>query len=419
MTDRLRKFNIEPVAVAIVGISVFGHIYALDYTRTQLSDQGIVFFLELQPLIGASLVGAIAGAVLTRRIPFRAAFVLRGFVVAIIFRILGAAGIVPRLVLLSLLIAEVAFYETNRTAMIASIVLGVSAVLNEVIVCGPLDPVEARTQILGTALVVAGIAPGANLLAKLHERAVADERKIRDLNTALDRLTTTNLGLQAYAADARAKSAFEERGRITRELHDSIGYAMTNIAMTMNASKILVRGKDEERLLRLLENTRVVAHDCLQETRTTLYRLRSVIGPERTGLQLLAHLALVYSDATGIEVRTEFENARPTYGNEVDETIYRLVQEGLTNAFRHNREETTRTRVQLHEAAEVLEVRVWDNGRGPGEVKEGIGLRGMRERVEAIGGTLQLRNTASGFEVYATIPLATGEDSGEHSSSDC
>ena len=114
------------------------------------------------------------------------------------------------------------------------------------------------------------------------------------------------------------------------------------------------------------------------------------------------NLARSFQTATGVEVRISYGNAPFSLGREVDATIYRLIQQGLTNAFRHGA--ASEVRVNLWLADTEVRVNISDNGRGSGDVKEGIGLGGMRERLASLGGRIETRSRADGFDLSAFIP---------------
>ena len=109
-----------------------------------------------------------------------------------------------------------------------------------------------------------------------------------------------------------------------------------------------------------------------------------------------------FSDATGVEVEVDFGNLPWELDMEVEGAIYRLLQESMTNAFRHG--EATHVSVRFSVLEREIEVIVRDNGRGAEEVEEGIGIAGMRERVNRLGGRLSARNVTGGFEVLACLP---------------
>jgi signal transduction histidine kinase len=82
--------------------------------------------------------------------------------------------------------------------------------------------------------------------------------------------------------------------------------------------------------------------------------------------------------------------------------IYRLIQQGLTNAFRHGKADSVR--VNLWRADTEIRVTIADNGKGSEDVQEGIGLQGMRERLSTVGGRIETRSRPDGFELSAAIP---------------
>jgi len=406
------RLQLEPFAIVLLLLSIAGHGVAFAGLRIIIPEGAIQFGSEAEILTILTLSLAIAGALVPNRNQFRGTVYARVAILFVILRILGTEGYAVRVLLAALIAIDIGAYHRRRDAIFDISIVAAVAMVNEIWLAVQVADGVTALQVAGLALIVTVTGGGAVSLTGLRERAVRDERSIRDLNAALDRLSVTNLGLQSYAANAQAESAAAERSRITRELHDSIGYAMTNIAMTMNAAKVLSRKSRDPVLEGLLDNSRTVAQECLRETRSTLYRLRSIIEAHSTGLNALAHLAKVYQDATGVEVRVEYQNARKSYGMLVDETVYRLVQEGLTNAFRHNTAEVSRTRVILYDDGNSLIVRIWDNGGGTGPIREGIGFKGMRERLAEVGGQLSYENSVHGFEICATIPTRTGAKAG-------
>ncbi len=106
---------------------------------------------------------------------------------------------------------------------------------------------------------------------------------------------------------------------------------------------------------------------------------------------------------THIAVRAHFSNMPWSLGEEMDSTIYRIVQEGITNAIRHGN--ACDIAVNLSCDGNTIGVSVRDNGSGAEEIKEGIGLAGIRERLSRFSGELSAGNSAGGFVLYARIPM--------------
>jgi len=114
-------------------------------------------------------------------------------------------------------------------------------------------------------------------------------------------------------------------------------------------------------------------------------------------------LGRIFEQATSVNVQFNFGNAPTTISEEVDSAIFHLVQESLVNSFRHGN--GTEVQISFWCDEKILKVFVQDNGIGAVNIIEGIGLKGMRERISKLNGMLQVRNVFDGFLVYATIPL--------------
>lgn len=241
-------------------------------------------------------------------------------------------------------------------------------------------------------------------------RKVGDQAsEIADLKAQIDRLGRTvsalseaNLGFQDYASSVRKQSQDEERKRVTREIHDIVGYTLMNLQMMMEAA-IDMSSKPGDGLRGLLAKARDQAQLGLMETRRVMRSLRALVVPEETVTRRLLNLARLFENATGVRVEFNVGNCPESLGAAQHEALYRMVQEGLTNAFRHGA--ATEVIVNLWAIDDVLRVAINDNGNGAKEITPGIGLTGMVERLGPLGGTLKTDSTQFGFRVTAEIPL--------------
>jgi len=239
------------------------------------------------------------------------------------------------------------------------------------------------------------------LLVLYRERTVVDGKRLEAMSAAMANLSDANKAFQLYADGAESKSAMRERRRITRELHDSVGYALTNVIMSMNAGKVLLR-EDPARAEQVLEGARRQSEAALEETRRILRELRAIQDAPAEGLRALAHLTRIFQFSTGVKVSLNYGNVPFSFGQNIDAAIYRLVQEGLTNAFRHGK--ATQIRVNLWQAETEIRTTIWNNGQPAASLAEGIGISGMKERFHELGGSVAPRNVVDGFELSAAIP---------------
>ncbi len=242
----------------------------------------------------------------------------------------------------------------------------------------------------------------------LHYREVMTEQRdgLTRLNGAVSELSKANLGYQNYANEAANRSQREERLRITRELHDIIGYTFTNNIMMLEAAVSKIN-KDPERVEKLIELARENAKTGLEKIRHSLYLLRSSEPPRTTSIQRIHKLIQVFSVATGVEVRAEYGGAPDDIDEEREKFFFYFLQEALTNAFRHGG--ATRIRVYLSRAHGTIFASVLDNGRGAESIREGIGIAGMRERLATLNGRLRIMSSPNGFEIVGEIPEAAVE----------
>jgi len=200
------------------------------------------------------------------------------------------------------------------------------------------------------------------------------------------------------------RRAGEERLRIARDLHDSLTHNISVIKVQAGIAVHLARKHEEEPSAALLA-IQEASSAAMRELRATLEVLRKPAEVDRVGLALVNELA-ERTRATGVPVQVTVSGEPPVLPVEVDQAGYRVVQEALTNVSRHAG--TATAQVDVEYAAARLTVSVTDDGEAsPARpVTPGVGLRGMRERVIGVGGTLHAGpRDGGGFAVRARFPL--------------
>ncbi|MEU8261603.1 sensor histidine kinase [Micromonospora sp. NPDC048999] len=200
------------------------------------------------------------------------------------------------------------------------------------------------------------------------------------------------------------RRAGEERLRIARDLHDSLTHSISVIKVQAGIAVHLARKHGEEPSAALLA-IQEASGAAMRELRATLEVLRSPADGDRVGLTRLGELA-ERTRATGVPVHVAVTGQPRDLSAEVDQAGYRVVQEALTNVARHAGSATAQIHIEY--APAQLTVSVTDDGQAsPARpVTPGVGLRGMRERVTGLGGTLHAAaHDGGGFAVRATFPL--------------
>ncbi|MEU8328784.1 sensor histidine kinase [Micromonospora sp. NPDC048839] len=199
------------------------------------------------------------------------------------------------------------------------------------------------------------------------------------------------------------RRAGEERLRIARDLHDSLTHSISVIKVQAGIGVHLARKHGEEPSATLLA-IQEASGAAMRELRTTLDVLRSPADQDRLGLARVDELA-ERTRAVGVPVLVDVAGQPRELPDEVDQAGYRVIQEALTNVARHAGPATAHVHVEY--APAQLTISVADDGRAaPAHpVTPGVGLRGMRERVSGLGGTLRAAGDDNGFTVRATFPL--------------
>lgn len=227
----------------------------------------------------------------------------------------------------------------------------------------------------------------------------AAERKLGSLLHAHKRLAQQHVQFQE-----------SERKALARELHDELGQYLN--AIKTDAVSIQAKGSSDPVTLKRA-SAAIISHcDHLQDV------LRSLIGQLRpVGLDVLGLRAALEHFLERTQQRTPERRIATRLRGELDDldentslTVYRVIQESMTNVSRHSGAQHVEIEVERNteQDTDMLVVRVSDNGRGtnPSSKTAGLGLVGMRERVEMLGGELQvIASPGTGFSVLARIPV--------------
>jgi signal transduction histidine kinase len=206
--------------------------------------------------------------------------------------------------------------------------------------------------------------------------------------------------------EAALRRAGEERLRIARELHDSLTHNISIIKVQAGVAVHLARKHGDE-VPEALVAIQEASGEAIRELRATLEVLRSDDDAVASGLDRLDELA-ERAGSAGVPVTVTIDGERRSLPADVDQTVYRIIQEAVTNVARHAG--PTKTSVLLQYGTDRLVVQIDDDGTATTDALpvDGVGLTGMHERVSALGGSLSARpRPEGGFRVRAELPMRT------------
>ncbi len=256
-------------------------------------------------------------------------------------------------------------------------------------------PVSSQGRVLGWLEVA--VTPGEVLAAE--ERTVL-ETIAGQLGVSVRSLTLT-AELQA-ATQRLVMTREEERRRLQRDLHDSLGPAIAAQTLVVGSARRLLR-TDPQRAEQLLDKLEDDIYRTLAEVRSLVHALRP---PDLDQLGLVRALTPKLGELAGITLRLEliFPDANETYPAAVEVAAYHIVMEAVTNVVRHARARSCSVELKVTGAA--LEVSVSDDGIGLTATHYGVGIASMRERAEELGGMFSvLSPNYSGVRIGASLPL--------------
>jgi signal transduction histidine kinase len=219
------------------------------------------------------------------------------------------------------------------------------------------------------------------------------------------------LQLRTAQAALAQEAALEERRRIALEVHDVIAHSMTVSLLHVTAARLAVR-RDPAEAEEALADAERLGRQALADIRGTVGLLHDgSSGATAAALPTATDLpALVQSYSTaGLDVQFECDadlsRATPAGGL----ALYRAVQEGLANAAKHAPGAPVVVGVRLDGDRLVAEVSNPFDGQPPSSATGGLGLRGMRERIEALGGTVKAGPTGNGWVTACSIPVPAAQ----------
>ena len=198
-----------------------------------------------------------------------------------------------------------------------------------------------------------------------------------------EKLKNANRDLEIYASSIEEITLLRERNRLSREIHDSVGHALSTIAIQLGAIETIV-GRDNNSAKELTKELRKFTQDSLNEVRMAVREIKPKEFKDYEGILIIEELINSFKKLTGVDVRLSFTKKKWPLNSDQGFIIYRIIQEFLANSVRHGK--ATLVHIFMAFSDYKLVVTLKDNGQGAENIVEGIGLKSMKERVKEVGG---------------------------------
>lgn len=226
------------------------------------------------------------------------------------------------------------------------------------------------------------------------------------LNRANEELQQVNKQMEEYSRESIKNAETQERNRLAREIHDTLGHSLTGIIAGLDACITLIDLAPEA----VKEQLRVIA-DVARNGMTDVRRSVKALRPDALEKMELEKALLQMMEeskkASNVEIDYCCTAELSHYNKDEEEIIYRIVQESITNAIRHGK--ASKILIAISREYNIMNIWIKDNGIGCAHIEKGFGLHHMEERLAMLHGSLKCY-VDKGFVLEASIPIRWGEE---------
>lgn len=277
-----------------------------------------------------------------------------------------------------------------------------------------LFPLQGKNEMLGLWIILFRQAVELSARDRRLLNAICGQLSVALENTRLWEKLQQKERIRAQLLNRAVSAQEEERRRLSRELHDETGQSLTSLLVQL---KVLERNELPEGMKAQIGSLRQMTANTLQEVRRLAADLRPAVLDDLGLLPALEGYIDSFAEKTAIAVTFEAANLDDVHlSHEVESTLYRVIQESLTNIARHA--EATRAEIAITREDAMLHIRIEDNGCGFDVDRVlnaencGLGLLGMRERIELANGVLKVTaQPGRGTSIHIDLPLPQIVDS--------
>lgn len=245
-------------------------------------------------------------------------------------------------------------------------------------------------------IILLGIGSEEQKNGKLRAQDLYDKLRKKEAE-----LKKANEELESYASNIEEIAVLRERNRISREIHDNVGHALSTIIIQLGAIENIV--KDNSPVgSEMTKNLRIFTKKSMEDVRNAVRAMKPREFENYEGIISISEMVKNFKKLTNIEVNLRVSDNIWRINSDQTMTLYRIVQEFLSNSLRHGK--ATEVNIFLNFTDDFLRVHMKDNGIGCSKVISGIGLKSIKERAAIFGGTMEYNTgEGKGFELVITM----------------
>jgi signal transduction histidine kinase len=299
--------------------------------------------------------------------------------------------------LVALILFPLAAHGVMMLSSRGAYLLGALLVVTALVSFGALESGRLISTVVGGLALAAGVV-FSMVFTQVAVRENIARAEVERLNLEL---ATANRKLREYAAQVQELAVANERNRLAREIHDSLGHYLTVINVQLEAAGQVFE-RDPQKAVAFVRKAQSLAQEGLTDIRRSVADLRSAPLDNQPLPKAIEDL-VAELQASGMVTQFHVEGDLLDLSPQVELTLYRAAQEALNNVRKHAH--ASRTDVVLTAMPDRLRIVVSDNGVGGKRTDGGFGLLGVRERVKLLGGTFVAQPVSNGgFEFVVEVP---------------
>lgn len=232
-------------------------------------------------------------------------------------------------------------------------------------------------------------------LSKVNIQKIYDRLKVSE-----DKLKKSNSDLEIYIDSLEELTILKERNRISREIHDSVGHALSTTIIQLGAIENLVSFDND--LKELVHELREFVKKSLKEVRNAITTLKPEKYENYENLFKIKELIKNFSKMTNIDVKMTVSKYTWKLSSIQSISLYRIIQEALSNCVKHSN--ATKVQIFLNFNNNNLIINIKDNGLGCKNINKGNGLKSITERINELNGQVKFNSLNDGFIIHASFP---------------
>ena len=242
-----------------------------------------------------------------------------------------------------------------------------------------------------------------NYISKLYITKKEAQKLYDKLKVSEEKLIYANNELEGYLHSIEEVTLLKERNRISREIHDSVGHALSTAMIQLSAMEAIA-AKEGSSIRPMANNLRNFINESFQDVKKAVRELKPDEYDNYQGLLRIQEVCKNFEKMSGIEVKSIISKGEWSLSSKQINHIYRITQEVLSNSLRHGK--ATCIKVIMNFTDDEFVISFNDNGIGTDEIKEtGVGLKSIRERTEEINGIVDMKSSkGKGFFIKVIVP---------------